>query len=87
MSLLPDIVLTTIRAPTPSAITPTTIQMSEITRNLTNNTVVPVLMATTYNTAHSVKSHVDSRSSGGGGHSSFGGGGGFSGGGSGGGVR
>ena len=66
---------------------PEYLQMSEITRNLTNNTVVPVLMATTYNTAHSVKSHVDSRSSGGGGHSSFGGGGGFSGGGSGGGVR
>ena len=66
---------------------PEYLKMSEITRNLTNNTVVPVLMATTYNTAHSVKSHVDSRSSGGGGHSSFGGGGGFSGGGSGGGVR
>ncbi len=66
---------------------PEYLQMSEITRNLTNNTVVPVLMATTYDTAHSVKSHVDSRSSGGGGHSSFGGGGGFSGGGSGGGVR
>lgn len=66
---------------------PEYLQMSEITRNLTNNTVVPVLMATTYNTAHSVKSHVDSRSSGRGGSSSFGGGGGFSGGGSGGGVR
>ena len=68
-------------------INPEYLKMSEITRNLTNDTVVPVLMATTYNTAHSVKSHVDSRSSGGGGHSSFGGGGGFSGGGSGGGVR
>ena len=66
---------------------PEYLQMNEIARNLTNDTLVPVLAATTFNTAHSVKSHVDSRSSGGGGHSSFGGGGGFSGGGHGGGVR
>lgn len=66
---------------------PEYLKMSEITRNLTNDTVVPMLMATTYNTAHSMKSAHESRSSGGGGRSSFGGGGGFSGGGSGGGVR
>lgn len=66
---------------------PEYLEMNQITRNLTNNTLVPVLMATTYNSAHSVQSKVDSRSSGGGGRSSFGGGGGFSGGGHGGGVR
>lgn len=66
---------------------PEYLEMNQITRNLTNNTLVPVLMATTYNSAHAVQSKVDSRSSGGGGRSSFGGGGGFSGGGHGGGVR
>jgi len=66
---------------------PEYLEMNQITRNLTNNSLVPVLMATTYNSAHSVQSKVDSRSSGGGGRSSFGGGGGFSGGGHGGGVR
>jgi uncharacterized membrane protein YgcG len=66
---------------------PEYLEMNQITRNLTNNSLVPVLMATTYNSAHSVQSKVDSRSSSGGGRSSFGGGGGFSGGGHGGGVR
>ena len=66
---------------------PEFLQMSEITRNMTDTTVVPLLMATTSHTATSVKSAVESRRSGGGGSSSWGGGGGFSGGGSGGGVR
>ena len=66
---------------------PEYLEMNKITRNLTNRTVVPYLVASTYNTAHSIESASRSRSSGGGGSSSFGGGGGFSGGGSGGGVR
>lgn len=66
---------------------PEYLEMNNIARNLTNKTVVPYLMAATYNTAHSIDSASRSRSSGGGGSSSFGGGGGFSGGGSGGGVR
>ena len=68
-------------------VNPEYLQMNEIARNLTNDTVVPLLMASTYNSAHSVQQAVSSRDSGGGGHSSFGGGGGFSGGGHGGGVR
>lgn len=68
-------------------INPEFLQMNEITRNMTDTTVVPLLLATTRDTATSVKSAVESRRSGGGGSSSWGGGGGFSGGGSGGGVR
>ena len=68
-------------------INPEYLQMNQITRNLTDRTVVPVLLTTTSTTATSIRQSVESRNSGGGGHSSFGGGGGFSGGGSGGGVR
>ena len=68
-------------------VNPEYLKMGEITRNLTNKTLVPMLSSTTYNTAHSMKSAYDSRHSGGGGRSSFGGGGGSHGGGSGGGVR
>jgi len=68
-------------------VNPEFLQMNEIARSLTNETVVPVLMTSTYSSAHSVVQAVNSRDSGGGGSSSFGGGGGFSGGGSGGGVR
>lgn len=66
---------------------PEFLEMSEITRNLTNEHLVPSLTAATYLGSRDVVSAVSSRSSGGGGSSSFGGGGGFSGGGSGGGVR
>ncbi len=68
-------------------INPEFLQMNEIARTMTDTTVVPVLLATTSNTATHINSDVQSRNSGGGGSSSFGGGGGFSGGGSGGGVR
>ena len=76
-------------------INPEYLQMNQITRNLTDRTVVPMLVATTSSTATSIKHSVESRNSGGGGRSSFGGGGrssfggggGFRGGGSGGGVR
>lgn len=68
-------------------INPEYLKMNQITRNLTDRTVVPVLLSTTSSTATSIHHSVESRNSGGGGHSSFGGGGGFSGGGSGGGVR
>ncbi len=66
---------------------PEYLRMNEIARNLTDEKVVPLLMATTYSSASSIKHAVESRSSGGGGRSSFGGGGGSHGGGSGGGVR
>lgn len=66
---------------------PEYLKMNEIARNLTNETVVPALMYSTFHSAKSVSDSVNSRHSGGGGSSSFGGGGGFSGGGSGGGVR
>ena len=68
-------------------INPEYLQMNQITRNLTDRTVVPMLVTTTSTTATSITHSVESRNSGGGGHSSIGGGGGFSGGGSGGGVR
>ena len=68
-------------------INPEYLQMNQITRNLTDRTVVPMLVTTTSTTATSITHSVESRNSGGGGRSSFGGGGGFSGGGSGGGVR
>ena len=67
-------------------INPEFLNMSEITRNLTNRDIVPNLMAATYLGSRDVVK-ATSRGSGGGGSSSFGGGGGFSGGGSGGGVR
>ena len=70
-----------------AAINPEYLNMNEIARNLTNNTVVPMLTAATFQSARSVEREVRSRDSGGGGRSSFGGGGGFHGGGSGGGVR
>ena len=65
---------------------PEFLNMSEITRNMTNRDIVPNLMAATYLGSRDVVK-ATSRSSGGGGSSSFGGGGGFHGGGSGGGVR
>ena len=65
---------------------PEYLKMSEITRNMMDDRVVPMLMATTCSSISSVKSSLD-RNSGGGGFSSIGGGGGSSGGGSGGGVR
>ena len=68
-------------------INPEYLQMNQISRNLTDRRVVPMLLATTSSTATSIKQSVESRNSGGGGRSSFGGGGGFHGGGSGGGVR
>ena len=68
-------------------INPEYLQMNQISRNLTDHRVVPLLLATTSSTATSIKQSVESRRSGGGGSSSFGGGGGFHGGGSGGGVR
>ena len=68
-------------------INPEYLQMNQISRNLTDHRVVPLLLATTSSTATSIKQSVESRNSGGGGRSSFGGGGGFHGGGSGGGVR
>ena len=68
-------------------INPEYLQMNQISRNLTDRRVVPVLLTTTSSTATSIKQSVESRRSGGGGRSSFGGGGGFRGGGSGGGVR
>ena len=66
---------------------PEFLDMNEITRNMTNQDLVPSLMTAAYLGSHDVERAVSSRSSGGGGSSSFGGGGGFSGGGSGGGVR
>jgi len=66
---------------------PEFLEMNEITRNLTNEDLVPSLMTAAYIGSRDVTSAVNSRNSGGGGSSSFGGGGGFSGGGSGGGVR
>ena len=68
-------------------INPEYLQMNQISRNLTDRRVVPMLLTTTSSTATSIKQSVESRRSGGGGRSSFGGGGGFRGGGSGGGVR
>lgn len=68
-------------------INPEYLQMNQISRNLTDRRVVPVLLSTTSSTATNIKQSVESRRSGGGGRSSFGGGGGFHGGGSGGGVR
>ena len=68
-------------------INPEYLQMNQISRNLTDRRVVPMLLTTTSSTATSIKQSVESRRSGGGGSSSFGGGGGFHGGGSGGGVR
>ena len=69
-------------------INPEYMQMDQVIRNLTNNTVVPALYTSTFASISSVKHDMErSRDSGGGGSSSFGGGGGFSGGGSGGGVR
>lgn len=65
---------------------PEFLNMSEITRNMTNRNILPNLMAATYIGTRDVEKAM-SRSSGGGGSSSFGGGGGFRGGGSGGGVR
>ena len=65
---------------------PEFLNMSEITRNMTNRDIVPNLMAATYLGSRDVVK-ATSRSSGGGGSSSFSGGGGFHGGGSGGGVR
>ncbi len=67
-------------------VNPEYLKMNEIAKNMTNQTVLPVLMHTTYHTAYDVH-HAATRSSGGGGSSSLGGGGGFSGGGHGGGVR
>lgn len=67
-------------------INPEFMNMDIVTRNMNNDTLVPVLIANTCNNVSSVERSV-SRDSGGGGSSSFGGGGGFSGGGSGGGVR
>ena len=69
-------------------INPEFMQMDQVIRDLTNETVVPALYASTFASMNSVRNSVErSRDSGGGGSSSFGGGGGFSGGGSGGGVR
>ena len=68
-------------------INPEYLQMNEITRNMTDQTVLPVFTAAALQSTHSVQRAVNSRNSGSGGSSSIGGGGGFSGGGSGGGVR
>ena len=55
-------------------VNPEYLKMNEITKNMTNQTVLPVLMSTTYHTAYDVHHAATSRSSGGGGNSSFGGG-------------
>lgn len=67
-------------------VNPEFMNMDIVTRNMTNETLVPVFASGFCSNVASVERSV-SRDSGGGGSSSFGGGGGFSGGGSGGGVR
>ena len=67
-------------------VNPEFMNMDIETRNMTNETLVPVFASSLCHDVASVERSV-SRDSGGGGHGSFGGGGGFSGGGSGGGAR